>query len=153
MLFWTSGFGCRLRRKYLKSEVWNVRCNEGQSGQFVTDISPESNHSILQTDAAGSTTLHGVISKKTITLIELSDEAVVQWESDWTKHRHCWQSMRCVRQGFRSCRINDRQGKPTSYIQIKPVAQSCCGTIKGQSEVLKRLARPSVNYTASMILM
>jgi hypothetical protein len=47
--------------------------------------------------------------------------------------------------------IYDRQGKPTSYIQIKPVAQSCSGIIKGQSEVLKLLAHSSVNYTASII--
>jgi hypothetical protein len=95
--------------------------------------------------------LHGVTSKKAITLIELSDEAAVHWGSDWTKHRHCWQSVRCVRQGFRLRPINDRQGKPTIYIQIKPIAQSCSGVIKGQSKVLKLLARSSVNYTASMI--
>jgi hypothetical protein len=151
VFFWTDGVGCQLRRKYLKSEVWNVHCKECRSGQFVTNISQESNHSILQMDAACSAKLHGVTSKKAITLIELSDEAAVHWGSDRTKHRHCWQSVRCVRQGFRLRPINDRQGKPTSYIQIKPVAQSCSGIIKGQSKVLKLLARSSVNYTASVI--
>lgn len=43
------------------------------------------------------------------------------------------------------------QGTPTSCTQIKPVAQSCPGIIKGQSEVLKPLAHSSVNYTAGRI--
>jgi len=42
-------------------------------------------------------------------------------------------------------RIYDRKGKSASYSQIRPVAQSCSGIIKGQSEVLKLLAHSFVN--------
>jgi len=95
--------------------------------------------------------LHGVISKNTVTLIELSEDAAVHWGSDWTKRQHGWQSVRCVRQDFRLCRVNDRKGKPTSCTQIKPVTQSCSGIVKGQSKVLNPLAHSSANYTAGRI--